>query len=223
MAERERSPEDLTARARIRDAALEQIAELGERGATIRGIAKAAGVSPALVQHHYGTKEALRKACDEYVIQTLVDTKREALAGGMGNSGFLSVAMRTARPVQRYLARVLGDDSPAARTLFDDAVAFSEDILSRGAPGMSRPRTDDLPGYAAVLTAMSFGVIVLHDHLSRSLGGDILLGPGHPRMVLAMMDILDDRLLSPELIAQARDAIKSLPADGEQPHDEEKR
>ena len=94
----------------------------------------AAGVSPALVQHHYGTKEALRRACDEYVIQVIRETKEEALAGGMSDSGFLAIAMRTALPVQRYVARVLTDRSPAARTLFDDAVAYSEDLLARGLP-----------------------------------------------------------------------------------------
>ncbi|MGA8112556.1 MAG: TetR family transcriptional regulator, partial [Actinocatenispora sp.] len=36
-------PEDLTARARIRDAAMRQFGELGFERATIRGIAEAAG------------------------------------------------------------------------------------------------------------------------------------------------------------------------------------
>lgn len=212
--------EDLTGRARIRDAALGQFAELGEKGATIRGIAKAAGVSPALVQHHYGTKQALRRACDEYVIQVIRETKEEALAGGMANSGFLAIAMRTALPVQRYVARVLTDRSPAARTLFDDAVAYSEDLLARGAPGVARPNTDDPHGYASVMTAMSFGVIVLHEHLSRALGGDVLMGDGYPRMALAMLDVLDDRLLDPELSARAREALKSLPAAARAPAEE---
>ena len=44
----ERSAEDLTARARIRDAALRLFAERGTDGATIRDIAKAAGVSGGL-------------------------------------------------------------------------------------------------------------------------------------------------------------------------------
>lgn len=215
--------EDLTGRARIRDAALLEFAEHGVKGATIRGIAKAAGVSPALVQHHFGTKEALREACDAHVIEVISETKQEALHGGMGSPGFLSVAMRTALPVQRYLARVLTDDSSAARTLFDDAVAFSEDLLKRGAPGVSEPKTDDLHGYATVMTAMSFGLIVLHEHLSRALGGNVLMGDGYPRMALALLDVLEDNLVSPELSAQARAALKSLPAAGGQPPHEENR
>ncbi|TDD85135.1 TetR/AcrR family transcriptional regulator [Actinomadura darangshiensis] len=215
--------DDLTGRARIRDAALLEFAEHGLKGATIRGIAKAAGVSPALVQHHFGTKEALREACDDHVIEVISETKQEALSGGMGSPGFLSVAMRTALPVQRYLARVLSDDSAAARTLFDDAVAFSEDLLKRGAPGVSAPKTDDLHGYASVMTAMSFGVIVLHEHLSRALGGNVLMGEGYPRLALSMLDVLEDNLISPELSAQARAALKTLPATGGQPPHEENR
>ncbi|TDD38003.1 TetR/AcrR family transcriptional regulator [Actinomadura sp. KC06] len=222
MAAGERA-EDLTGRARIRDAALEQFALRGERGATVRGIAKAAGVSPALVQHHYGTKEALRRACDDYVMQVLTETKKDALAGGMASPGFLAVAMRTARPVQRYLARVLTDDSPASRALFDEAVAFSVDMLEKGAPGLAKAKTDDLLAYSAVMTAMSFGVIVLHEHLSRALGGDVLMGDGYPRMSLAMLDVFDDRLLSPELVDQARAAVKSMLASGEQSPNEENR
>ena len=54
--------EDLTARARIRDATLEHFTEYGFDRATIRDIARAAGVSPGLVRHHFGTKDELRNA-----------------------------------------------------------------------------------------------------------------------------------------------------------------
>ena len=64
----DRPREGLTPRARIRDAALAQFAEHGIRGASMRWIAEAAGVSLGLVQHHFGTKEALREAFDEAVV-----------------------------------------------------------------------------------------------------------------------------------------------------------
>ncbi|WUH97349.1 TetR family transcriptional regulator [Spirillospora sp. NBC_00431] len=215
--------EDLTGKARIRDAALLEFAERGVKGATIRGIAKAAGVSPALVQHHFGTKEALRKACDEYVSREIRRVKEESLHGGMASPGFTQLALKTTLPIQRYIARAMTDGSPAATALFDDLVLYSKEVLETGKPGVSKPNTDDLHAYAVVMTGMSLGTFVLHDHLSRSLGADVLTSEGYPRMALAMIEIFDDRLLSPELAAQARAAMKSMLAAGEQSPDEENR
>src|SRR5262249_41433285 len=83
--------EDLTARARIRDAALTLFAERGIEGATIRDIAKAAGVSSGLVRHHFGSKEGLRDACDSHALERLLAFKEEAvLEGHLGDTGFLA-------------------------------------------------------------------------------------------------------------------------------------
>ncbi|MEO3782343.1 TetR family transcriptional regulator [Actinocorallia sp. B10E7] len=211
---RKPAAEDLTARARIRDAALLEFAEHGVKGATIRGIAKAAGVSPGLVQHHFGTKEELREACDAYALETIRGIKRQGLGEEMGDPEFLSAAVEVGLPIQRYMARALVDGSPAATRLFDDAVAFSEELLGSGAPGVNAPNTSDPHAYAAVLTGMSFGLMVLHEHLSRTLGVDTFSREGYRRLALAMLDVNDDRLMSPELVAQARAALQQLPATG---------
>lgn len=50
---------DSGTREAILDAARTRFAELGYDGATIRGIARDAGVDPALVHHYFGTKERL--------------------------------------------------------------------------------------------------------------------------------------------------------------------
>jgi len=54
-----RRPGDSGTRAAIGEAARAQFADFGYHGATIRGIAAAADVDPALIHHYYGTKEAL--------------------------------------------------------------------------------------------------------------------------------------------------------------------
>ena len=68
-------PEDLTARARIRDAALLHFGEQGFDRATIREIARTAGVSSGLVRHHFGSKQALREACAAAAKQFSVPVK----------------------------------------------------------------------------------------------------------------------------------------------------
>ena len=80
----------------IGEAARAQFAEFGYHGATIRGIAAAADVDPALVHHYYGTKEALFAAAMRIpVIPSEVLTA--ALAGHEpGRPGFGAHLVRTA-------------------------------------------------------------------------------------------------------------------------------
>jgi AcrR family transcriptional regulator len=65
-----RSASDLTARARIRGAALARFGTDGIAGTSVRAVAADAGVSP-LVVHHFGSKEGLRQACDDYVLDSI--------------------------------------------------------------------------------------------------------------------------------------------------------
>ncbi|MGI5330021.1 TetR/AcrR family transcriptional regulator [Actinomadura nitritigenes] len=207
MTETGPAPEDLTARARIRDAALEMFAEHGMKGATFRGIAEAAGVSVGLVQHHFGSKQELREACDAYALDTIHRLSAEKI-DGIGDPGFLAKAMRIDLPVRRYLARALVDGSPAAARVFDDLVGTTERYFAEPLPpGINAPATADVHAYSAALVAMTFGMEVLHEHLSRTLGVDTFTPEGSLRLRRALFDVFDDRLLSPELAARARAAM----------------
>lgn len=68
--------QDLTAKARIRNAALDLFAEQGADRVSMRAVAAAAGVTVGLVQHHFKTKEGLRSAVD----QLIVDYHAQAIA-----------------------------------------------------------------------------------------------------------------------------------------------
>jgi AcrR family transcriptional regulator len=199
--------EDLTARARIRDAALRLFAERGIDGASIRDIAKAAGVSGGLVRHHFGSKEGLRDACDAYALDRLLRIKEQAvLDGQLANPGFLPATHPTILLLYRYLARGMVDGSKAAASMFDDMVELAEQWLARHEPGHSQ----DPRAYAAVLVAMQTGLLALHEHLSRALGMDILAPEGHLRMSRALIDFYSSPLMSPELAAQARAAFERV-------------
>jgi AcrR family transcriptional regulator len=59
--------EDLTAKARIRNAAMDLFAQYGESRVSLRAVAAEAGVTLGLIQHHYKTKAGLHDAVDQLV------------------------------------------------------------------------------------------------------------------------------------------------------------
>lgn len=168
-----RSSDDRTTVARIRDAAITEFAANGVDGTSIRTIATTAGVSPGLVIHHFGSKEDLRVACDEYVAEIIRSVKGSAMASG----GVFDVAaaFRTVGelPAAKYLARTLVDGSPHVAELVDEIVNDAVDYVATGVDtGMIKP-TDHEYERAAILTIWGLGSLVLHEHLERLIGVDI--------------------------------------------------
>lgn len=156
---------DFTARARIRDAALARFGADGIAGASVRAIAADAGVSPALVVHHFGSKEGLRRACDEHVLAAMdVDDDLDVTA--------LADLLAAATPVRRYLARALLDGAESATALFTTIVDRTERWLADGeAAGQVRP-TGDARARAVVYVAWQLAPLVLGEQVGRLLGGD---------------------------------------------------
>lgn len=65
--------DDLTAKARIRNAALDLFAEHGVDATSLRTVASAAGVTVGLIVHHYGTKEALRETVELAIVERFAE------------------------------------------------------------------------------------------------------------------------------------------------------
>ena len=209
-----RPAEDLTARARIRDAALVQFAERGVNGATIKGIAELAGVSPGLVQHHFGTKDNLRQACDDAVIDVLRRrTTRGAVSGEITKPEFIADLYDASALLLRYLARAAVDGGPAAAAVLDELASGGEEFLTHTWPQRFPTGSRRARDAAAVMCAMHLGVIVLHAHLVRQMGTD-LEGADSARIGLAMVDLYaamgefatsDTGLLMTDAVTQYRD------------------
>ena len=109
---------DLTARARIRNAALDLYAASGEDKVSMRAVAAEAGVAVGLVQHHFKTKEGLRQAVD----QLIVDYHALAIADAAPDGGSaaqvaaardlaVSRMLQSHPSVVNYMRRVLLDPS----------------------------------------------------------------------------------------------------------------
>jgi AcrR family transcriptional regulator len=198
------SIEDLTARARIRDAAIALIAEHGVEAATIREIAGKAGVSGGLVRHHFGSKEGLRAACDAYALARVMEIKEEAVLGEqIAAPGFLSAVQPQMALLIRYFARSMMDGSEAADAMFDEMVSMTESWIAEHHDGHIR----DPHAYATVLIAMELGSLVLRDQMSRSLGADVFTPEGHLRLIGAKVDFYSQPLLRPEFAEQVHGAL----------------
>ncbi len=168
------SDDDRTGLARIRDAAIECFSDAGVAATSVRTIAAAAGVSPALVIHHFGSKDNLRAACDHHVATLIREAKERAVAEGANLDPLGQIrAYEEGLPLLRYLARTLGDGTPHVAALIDemvdDAVVYTETAV---ATGLMLP-SENPRGRAAVLTLWSLGAIVLHEHVERVLGADL--------------------------------------------------
>lgn len=127
---------DLTAAARIRDAAIEQFGQHGF-DVGLRAIAKAAGVSAALVIHHYGSKEGLRKACDDYIAEEVRTQKSEAMRSREPGTWFAALAeIESFAPMMGYLVRSMQSGGELAKTLWrrmiDDAEAYLDEGVRAG-------------------------------------------------------------------------------------------
>ncbi|MGA7688889.1 MAG: TetR family transcriptional regulator [Jiangellales bacterium] len=216
--------DDRTTRARIRDAAIEIVAVDGTAALTARRVADSVGVSPGSVIHHFGSMEGLRAACDEHVVALIKATKTDALGAGPGLD--IVSALRDARigPVTGYLAAVLGEDSPAVAQLVDDLVADAVEYAEAGvASGMLRP-TADPHGRAALMVLWNLGGLVLHRHLHRLLGVDLLdpqalTSPGMARYVGPVYEIFGRGIFSDAMAASTDKAVSDLARSGEDSDD----
>jgi AcrR family transcriptional regulator len=183
--------EDLTARARIRDAAIALFAERGIGPATIRDIAQAAGVSSGLVRHHFGSKEGLRQACDDYAMAESARMRSRVFEDGkFQDQSFLGSIHPAAMRLQRYLVRSTLDSPGATSTMFARMVEVSEEWLD----GQGIHVTDQR-AYAAVLVAMQMGMFLMADQLSAALGTDVTKPAGHLRMLRGAVEVFSHPLL----------------------------
>jgi AcrR family transcriptional regulator len=201
---------DLTTTARIRDAAIAEFGTRGMQRATVRAIAQAAGVSAGLVLHHFGSKDGLREACDGYVLTYLHDQiEAEEKAGN--DPGVFTAAVADSPLIVNYLVAVLGDGGVAAATIFDRIVDLTVDYFDRRAAALGEPLSGfdhiDNRTLAVVMTSMSLGMYVLNKQVSRALGTDMFGPAGIAQSAAASLDIINPRLVDPEVSASARAAI----------------
>lgn len=205
------APDDLTARARIRDTAITAFARDGYDGASLRRIAQEAGVSPALIVHHFGDKNALRAECDDYVVSVFIDEDHDLIVAPTRDR--IRTALNDLErygPYLDYLARMLADGSAAADRLFDSFLANTRDVLDeQKAAGMLEPMSDP-EMTIMLLTLMGLAPVVMRAQIARALGTDQLSPAGLLRTTLPTLELLTHGIYSTTaLLDGAREALAS--------------
>jgi AcrR family transcriptional regulator len=190
---------DLTTKARIREAALDLFAANGVDGTSVRRIAEAAGVSPALVIHHYGSKAGLRRAVDENVIERILLALEEVPIERAGaelieERARLVAALFRRRPaLGDYVGRTLAEGGDAAASLFHRMFHFASRDRRLAEAGAIRAEAD--PFWRAMhQLLLVVGPLVLRPLVERELGGSLLAGDGFERWMKANADLLRNGL-----------------------------
>lgn len=193
-----------TARPRIRDAAIDLFGRKGFSSTSIREIARAADVAPGLVIHHFGSKEELRAACDDHVVDVLLGDPVEAVNNPTPSlvSAMLDAPGATDQTVT-YMARMLIDPTSTRDDVFRALVNGAERHLEAGREAGSVNPSSDTEVVAALVTAMGLAQILLRDRLTDLLGNDPFSTEGARRLTLPTLELFTHGLYSDDSLLNA--------------------
>lgn len=160
----------VTTRDRILRVAVERFATDG-MGASLRSIAADAGVSAALILHHFGSRTGLREACDELVLTEIRESKTAVMDREERGAALLVMLAQAEgyAALVGYVLRRLQEGGRSLQSFVDQVVADTEVYLRAGEEaGVIRP-TRFPRDRARYLTEQSLGALLLQ-----------LPGPGEP-------------------------------------------
>jgi len=213
-------PHELSTRARIRAAAIERFGRDGF-AVGVRQIADDAGVSAASVMKVFGSKEALRVACDAYVFRTVREAKRDVLVEPGAPGAFLGQLARIDeyRPLVGYVLRSIQDGGPHAAEFVDHMVADALEYIADGvAAGTIVPSRDE-EARARYLMGAVFGALML-DALRPGAAadpGERMLG-AIERTALPALELMSEGFLTDRSMLDAYlEYVPDPPVEGDTP------
>lgn len=154
-------------KSRILEAAIALFAAHGYAGASVREIAARAGVTGGLIVHHFGTKSALRDACDRVVVDALVTSKGRLDAARL--AGMLA-GQDDAPAHMDYLRRMVMERSERADAVFDQVLDATRTLIAdQQRAGVVRADVD-ADATAAALAVYGLAPLLLPRQLARAFG-----------------------------------------------------
>jgi AcrR family transcriptional regulator len=171
----------------IADAALACVARDGF-GVSLRTVAAEAGVSAALIVHHFGSKQGLLEALEDRVLGIAEEKLRLMEDDGPGAAMAYVVSLMSDGAAPRYLARVLTEGGDPARRLFTAFV----DVTEKGIASLSlaEPRVT-----AGLLVTHALGLMIMADRVADATGVHPYQGEEIHRVLVAALDVYGGKLL----------------------------
>lgn len=211
--------EDATAAARIRDAAIALFGERGFDRTSIRQIATHAGVSAALVIHHFGSKEGLRQACDDWLVTRLIGEKTRT------SGPEIAATMREwlddperFRVYIDYFTTMLADGTEGGNRLFDRLVRDTAAMLDAGVEDGSMHQSSDPEMRALLITIYGLAPLLLREQLARSMGTPLASAAAIRRMTRPTLELYTHGLYTDaRVLAAAEAALQGVPSTGTVP------
>jgi AcrR family transcriptional regulator len=194
----ERPTSDLTARARIRDAAVACFAEQGF-DASYRTIAQRAGVSPGLITHHFGSKQALRAECDAEVLRGYQALKSSSLADP---SGYLFKHLAEPGPAAQltvYMLRAIHAGGRPAHEFLEHLIDAAREIMRASVEsGLVRPSRDE-ETRTRYLAYQTMGALLIQFLTAPDPSPDAFIDSMHSRQqdqILPTLELFTEGLLT---------------------------
>ncbi|NHC46798.1 TetR/AcrR family transcriptional regulator [Motilibacter aurantiacus] len=209
---------DASARARIRDIAIRQFGREGF-DASLRAIAAAAGVSPALVIHHFGSKAGLRAECDDEVLRIVREARTTTLTRGDPTSLLSALAsIEEYVPVVGYVVHALLAGGDLAARLFDRMVEDAQAYLREGVAEGRLRRSRDEAARAQYLGYVGIGALLVHLRRHPPVDGDLAgaLQAYYRTFALPALELYTQGLLADSTLLDAY-VRRMQPADGGTP------
>jgi AcrR family transcriptional regulator len=190
--------DDLTARARIRDAAITCFASSGF-DATVRTIASAAGVSPGLITHHFGSKEGLREECDAEVLRRIRELKVETIRMSPSEAIGRIAQLDEFGSTFGYTLRSVREGGDVGRAFLQGMIDDARDYVAAGVEaGMLVPSADEEARLELLVTQSIGGMLLqltLHGETDFSDGGALIRSVSE-RSSLAQLELYTQGLVT---------------------------
>jgi AcrR family transcriptional regulator len=188
---------------RLLDAALKLFGERGFEGASVRDITAEAGVSLGLVRRHFDSKEGLRRALDDRLVedaQTILEELPVDASPDLLRQLWAAAVLRYGGPeragmVAAYLRRALLEVSGASEALFARFAEIWQGLYERWkASGELRDDLDETWVLILFMT-LALGTPLLAPFLEREYGVDLTDLKTLERRHLVVTEILEHGLL----------------------------